>query len=305
MSASPRLRGKPAPGPNDDAYSGCIPAPAGETPCSPTGGQSAEVHPRACGGNRPLSAGSSALSGASPRLRGKRIPSFFATIRAWCIPAPAGETHRRSFESSRSTVHPRACGGNGRHRGIGAGAPGASPRLRGKPDRHCKTGRDRRCIPAPAGETLSPWPRSPWPSVHPRACGGNSGGRYCGDSQSGASPRLRGKHTDGAAIETGVRCIPAPAGETKDGYRGNPCQGVHPRACGGNPVREMAEGCNRGASPRLRGKLHLRLEAGRRRGCIPAPAGETGIVSRDTARKGVHPRACGGNPVSVMPFSLA
>ena len=51
--ASPRLRGKPADRGGRRRYSGCIPAPAGETGRRRFACCSTAVHPRACGGNLP------------------------------------------------------------------------------------------------------------------------------------------------------------------------------------------------------------------------------------------------------------
>ena len=70
---------------------------------------------------------------------------------------------------------------------------------------------------------------------------------------------------------------------------------VHPRACGGNLPRLDQPPGAAGASPRLRGKLPRRRRSAGRRGCIPAPAGETPAGGPGRAPAGVHPRACGGN----------
>ena len=67
----------------------------------------------------------------------------------------------------------------------------------------------------------------------------------------------------------------------------------HPRACG-----EHAAVCSRlplgnGSSPRLRGTHHGRGLAGGSDRIIPAPAGNTGLMSWMVPSTSDHPRACG------------
>ena len=313
--AFPRLRGKLDLLEPEDIFLGCIPAPAGETPVDHCGVPYPAVHPRACGGNQEVGAAAPLIPGASPRLRGKQLGAERGAGPARCIPAPAGETDEEDEDHPFSPVHPRACGGNGIG-GVGAAARvGASPRLRGKPSPAESRSCDIRCIPAPAGET-APSSTSSGPSaVHPRACGGNDPGPDSYDGELGASPRLRGKRGPGSLRRpfrgasprlrgklfrgkkkmTYWRCIPAPAGETRSLSRFAPILRVHPRACGGNNRANIA-GCRaRGASPRLRGKHRRGGGGGSGRGCIPAPAGETGGTPRRAEQRWVHPRACGGN----------
>ena len=194
-------------------------------------------------------------------------------------------------------------------------AYGASPRLRGKHPDTLRRDRALRCIPAPAGETVSSSGSSSVTSVHPRACGGNSAGSSAGVNGRGASPRLRGKPAARIRPASALRCIPAPAGETPS-RPPRPCEaGVHPRACGGNETTGLRQFRDDGASPRLRGKLVSTVHGTEMGGCIPAPAGETtpckfpfrynGCIPapagetpgrRDSASGiPVHPRACGGN----------
>ena len=273
--ASPRLRGKRFHlGPVCLGH-GCIPAPAGETSEQPFVRLRKAVHPRACGGNSEPTAGTRWWSGASPRLRGKPPSKPSGRYLTGCIPAPAGETSYASNRYDCDRVHPRACGGNCPGGPRSPWSPGASPRLRGKRLAGRYRPEHSGCIPAPAGETEGHRGQQEAGRVHPRACGGNVSHRIQQAGKGGASPRLRGKPAQVAPDGTGLRCIPAPAGETRKARaRGRLCR-VHPRACGGNgwfaPERALAYG----ASPRLRGKL---IEAERgvvRYRCIPAPAGET------------------------------
>ena len=214
QGASPRLRGKRTPGKSPNRSAGCIPAPAGETYARGARSVSPGVHPRACGGNACLICSVSHVVGASPRLRGKRRAESSPPWRARCIPAPAGETAPRRPPARRSSVHPRACGGNLLRAVSRPPGAGASPRLRGKRMLLGET-RDRPgCIPAPAGETPTSATSARGRPVHPRACGGNPGHGERGDLADGASPRLRGKRGASEPPVVGLRCIPAPAGET-------------------------------------------------------------------------------------------
>ena len=277
--ASPRLRGKPSPRPCAAASSGCIPAPAGETGGRARLDRVPEVHPRACGGNLERLFGHRQRQGASPRLRGKRLVAEPLVAPLRCIPAPAGETLSKQVDELQAGVHPRACGGNEESAVIEDSFEGASPRLRGKPRQMAGILRSPGCIPAPAGETW--WSRTiisePW--VHPRACGGNGASRMISGSPLGASPRLRGKLRADYRAGHERRCIPAPAGETFFGSIADRLLEVHPRACGGNSEGRFGGSLTIGASPRLRGKLPAVRPARPVPGCIPAPAGETCLVS--------------------------
>ena len=192
-------------------------------------------------------------------------------------------------------VHPRACGGNGRGDPRPMTLGGPSPRLRGKRGRGGPSPRRPRSIPAPAGETgAGPGRRGRRP-VHPRACGGNHTPHRNGSSQSGPSPRLRGKPLPEIQRLVAGRSIPAPAGETGPRPVERESSGVHPRACGGNSIGAISDPISKGPSPRLRGKRTGGAAGDSRAGSIPAPAGETAPCWAPAAPWWVHPRACGGN----------
>ena len=299
VGASPRLRGKRAVKPCSSTSARCIPAPAGETQPSPRPPGPSPVHPRACGGNGFGGGCGAWWRGASPRLRGKPPPSWPSSLRAGCIPAPAGETPPRTPPPPTPWVHPRACGGNAPLEVVRGPVSGASPRLRGKQLGGAAEPETLRCIPAPAGETGLCRPSPVGVGVHPRACGGNDRKMPSASAPNGASPRLRGKHGLRPLRLPQVRCIPAPAGETRRGSARPPPPPVHPRACGGNPLYPGACRLAAGASPRLRGKLSRTVRGCGGVRCIPAPAGETEAVAQEASDPEVHPRACGGNRHAV------
>ena len=69
---------------------------------------------------------------------------------------------------------------------------------------------------------------------------------------------------------------------------------VYPRVCGGAcDTNRLRAGC-RGLSPRVRGSLGSRGDGRRRRGSIPACAGEPAPLVESGLERRVYPRVCGG-----------
>ena len=109
---SPRMRGKPT-GTKIYAHPpGNIPAYAGKTPGRFRPGDYHEEHPRVCGENEVGKGWSEAITGTSPRMRGKR-PVWFRLVRPWRnIPAYAGKTAPPQTPQRSLPEHPRVCGEN-------------------------------------------------------------------------------------------------------------------------------------------------------------------------------------------------
>ena len=212
---------------------------------------------------------------------------------------------------------------------------GPSPRMRGKPDRQqdheprrgsipAHAGKltqegyddaDKGSIPAHAGETGKSEHLLVLQPVHPRACGGNTLALIERETDTGPSPRMRGKLRSGAGHAGARRSIPAHAGETvtvpsvpvftgvhpracgetdmastsfnRPRVHPRACGGnlggravrrqvyVHPRACGGNVSFRVPSSAERGPSPRMRGKRVTTGGSIGPHGSIPAHAGET------------------------------
>ena len=96
--------------------------------------------------------------------------------------------------------------------------------------------------------------------------------------------------------QTGISgSIPACAGETSCISISTKRPTVYPRVCGGNAVAAAPVLQPNGLSPRVRGKLPLRLAARRPARSIPACAGETCRWRPAAAGNRVYPRVCGGN----------
>ena len=131
--------------------------------------------------------------GSSPRGRGKLFTKVPVPAIMGLIPAWAGKTDWRTFESMRRRAHPRVGGENlSRPRGWGK-SPGSSPRGRGKPH-GARSGIPRDgLIPAWAGKTSSSASPRPPSRAHPRVGGENGNGPTAGNPMYGSSPRGRGK----------------------------------------------------------------------------------------------------------------
>ena len=178
---------------------------------------------------------------------------------------------------------------------------------------------DTGSIPARAGEPLAATRRAGCLWVYPRACGGTGGYKRRSRRVRGLSPRVRGNPSATRQWMTGLRSIPARAGEPdEDGTRSfvsrvypRACGGtcayrarfarpwVYPRACGGTSGLSLLALARPGLSPRVRGNLvhqhPLRLGIG----SIPARAGEPSAAAASCASLRVYPRACGGTPATA------
>ena len=90
--SSPRVRGKLRPDTIDLAGTGLIPACAGKTARHSVRGPRERAHPRVCGENHLKVDHLPAITGSSPRVRGKRVGSAAAIRLRGLIPACAGKT---------------------------------------------------------------------------------------------------------------------------------------------------------------------------------------------------------------------
>ena len=171
-------------------------------------------------------------------------------------------------------------------------------------------------IPARAGETPYDNLLNAPTAVYPRTGGGNVAWRQRMRREEGLSPHGRGKPvaveggfggkrsiparagetTAGSAAQGLIRSIPARAGETGKFWRRVKDGGVYPRTGGGNWAVPTDLIRRSGLSPHGRGKPKLPLPISRRRGSIPARAGETRGRRGPETQDGVYPRTGGGNP---------
>ena len=265
------------------------------------------VHPRVCGelgalrgssgGLRrfiPACAGNSrrwrrsprGVFGSSPRVRGTQLQEAVRLEKLRFIPACAGNSSAAATSAFRSAVHPRVCGELGASCATTCAGCGSSPRVRGTPLRALGVRRQRRFIPACAGnsvrgEPVAPVARAVLP-VHPRVCGELSCVPSASMCPSGSSPRVRGTPMRPSRGSTRCRFIPACAGNSS-----------------GSPL--AAPACT-GSSPRVRGTLHRRLARRRPGRFIPACAGNSSADRLSTIfRNGSSPRVRGTPDDGAVP----
>ena len=254
-----------------------IPAHAGQTTCSePTNGRRPD-HPRACGANCGTLPIALAMSGSSPRMRGKLLliePEYLASR---IIPAHAGQTSSRNSYGHHYSDHPRACGANLNPRRLFFSTTGSSPRMRGKRRRRDEAVKNLRIIPAHAGQTVGSLEQFQIDSDHPRACGANQGVVKDVFVLDGSSPRMRGKRSGAWNSFKSIRIIPAHAGQTECGTRARGRRTDHPRACGANRWNINVFRVSLGSSPRMRGKRKVDVDSLYHRRIIPAHAGQTPV----------------------------
>ena len=153
---SPRLRGNHAARCELILEIGSIPASAGEPSTLSAMPSEVTVYPRVCGGTNSTRAAPSRSPGLSPRLRGNRRYSPYASGCRGSIPASAGEPLERPQYPLGVWVYPRGCGGTYPIPPLRERYKGLSPRLRGNRYQARADAAEYGSIPASAGEPPAP-----------------------------------------------------------------------------------------------------------------------------------------------------
>ena len=117
------------------------------------------------------------FSGSSPLMRGKHSQVADLMTEARLIPAHAGKTVRRYTAPSGRAAHPRSRGENRLPFSSMPFHAGSSPLTRGKRKPPRRWSRLGRLIPAHAGKTRSPAPKTSIRTAHPRSRGENRSSR--------------------------------------------------------------------------------------------------------------------------------
>ncbi len=201
--------------------------------------------------------------------------------------------------------HPRACGEQFRTVQTSSGIEGPSPRVRGAGGQRWRGRRRRGTIPARAGSRSTRHTGSPPSGDHPRACGEQERRAAQDVAAVGPSPRVRGAVQPGRGCDRPLGTIPARAGSRRCTPGGRWLRRDHPRACGEQDALFPPVEPSQGPSPRVRGAgiehaLHLL-----RPGTIPARAGSRTLPSTRRMWRRDHPRACGEQRCSGMPYMVA
>ena len=158
--SSPRGRGKRPSLSSRPRARRLIPAWAGKTTRTKRRARPRRAHPRVGGENSVWKMAATALTGSSPRGRGKRGGDGGECRDSRLIPAWAGKTVASSVVTICAAAHPRVGGENCPRTSRGRTRRGSSPRGRGKPGRLRPRGDPGRLIPAWAGKTSNSSGRS-------------------------------------------------------------------------------------------------------------------------------------------------
>ena len=215
LGSPPRMRGKLLMSFLPVSENGITPADAGKTNVRMHRGNVRTDHPRGCGENLRVRAGSIRPRGSPPRMRGKQSATFLCASVRRITPADAGKTDLRFANLEGAEDHPRGCGENRILAACSGGCSGSPPRMRGKqicPVIHQKP---PRITPADAGKTHSNSFTNTKPWDHPRGCGENSLANRAESVEAGSPPRMRGKLLLMSRLAALVRITPADAGKTE------------------------------------------------------------------------------------------
>ena len=254
---------------------GSIPAHAGQTPIALRSWSVVRVDPRSRGADRRGSAKPGGDGGRSPLTRGRPAPASGSARARGSIPAHAGETSTWAGAIGGAKVDPRSRGGDFLIKSALACVSGRSPLTRGRPVTRGDIHRLLRSIPAHAGETRSASARPCRPGVDPRSRGGDIDFLMRFTRAQGRSPLTRGRQIEDKASGTGLRSIPAHAGETSARQHQVPPPEVDPRSRGGDAGEDQPDERRSGRSPLTRGRPCCTGNSPARSGSIPAHAGET------------------------------
>ena len=176
--------------------------------------------------------------------------------------------------------------------------------MRGRPSDPERDGADGGLIPACAGQTASTGAPTPAAGAHPRVCGADGLEDDSAVTDTGSSPRVRGRPRSRSMLKLSPGLIPACAGQTRRPRVGLIGSRAHPRVCGADLSAINDAPHKRGSSPRVRGRPSDWIAFSSWRGLIPACAGQTRRPIRSRTQPRAHPRVCGADPAhSVSPFS--
>ena len=214
--------------------------------------------PRAGGDDERPTLRHQALTGRSPRWRGRRVTDVRPGASVRTIPALAGTTAARSPSTPGLADDPRAGGDDTMTHRSRHDRRGRSPRWRGRLTPRASGCLKLRTIPALAG-TTSRASATAWTTWDdPRAGGDDLREREGARWQCGRSPRWRGRQPRISRVPGRQRTIPALAGTTSCTAQLVGRGGDDPRAGGDDVPRAALPELSRGRSPRWRGRLPFR-----------------------------------------------
>ena len=231
--------------------------------------------------------------GSSPLARGTRHALDRTDRCIRFIPARAGNTLSPRGGHAEGPVHPRS---RGEHTSPSYWRPsgsGSSPLARGTHSPRPPPRRQRRFIPARAGNTGRGRLTSNRTPVHPRSRGEHPVATNCTRPSSGSSPLARGTRRQAGSRRCWRRFIPARAGNTRHRHQIRDAAAVHPRSRGEHAPCTRAKVSHFGSSPLARGTARPDVRGILRTRFIPARAGNTQSNPNDVLPPTVHPRSRG------------
>ena len=169
------------------------------------------------------------------------------------IPARAGNIVCARFEVCRCAAHPRSRGEHFVFTEPKSGALGSSPLARGTSENRTDNIRNRRLIPARAGNMHASGHDTPPRSAHPRSRGEHSVSLLIEHPSYGSSPLARGTCVAGFSTERQVRLIPARAGNIHSNSCYPSMRTAHPRSRGEHTRLLVPVFLLSGSSPLARG----------------------------------------------------
>ena len=181
---------------------------------------------------------------------------------------------------------------------------GSSPLARGTLFDGLKAVVENGLIPARAGNTSSPSMSSGMLRAHPRSRGEHVFLINCSSDGMGSSPLARGTPSPPPRYAPRLGLIPARAGNTSCAVNGGQRFGAHPRSRGEHMFPSTVTVEDMGSSPLARGTLSARILTLRRRGLIPARAGNTLWAGQASTALGAHPRSRGEHLFCCIQFYL-
>ena len=232
-------------------------------------------HPRSRGVYRTSPTGAAARWGSSPLARGLPGVLIISASTVGIIPARAGFTATCARAWKPGADHPRSRGVYEHDIKMMDNADGSSPLARGLRDRRAGHHRRHRIIPARAGFTRIFPCRVTQIGDHPRSRGVYGDDPGCYEPGGGSSPLARGLPHALITPRHSLRIIPARAGFTPIGEKGNSSNRDHPRSRGVYLVTFMRSQESPGSSPLARGLPKYWPLPPQGLGIIPARAGFT------------------------------
>ncbi len=283
-----------------------IPACAGRTSAAASSSARSPGHPRVCGENHKLKGLEFDHGRAIPACAGRTtVSSISGSTPPGPSPRVRGELSGALSAAATSAGHPRVCGENDASGDLGGAHDRAIPACAGRTV----------LVRLPAGTWYGPSPRVRGErsveaaeqysrAGHPRVCGENAEDTAAGQERTGPSPRVRGEQPPPAVPPPSQRAIPACAGRTRLCCSTKALMsGPSPRVRGERHHLDLWLGDLR-AIPACAGRTHtLRQSQQPVARAIPACAGRTLLSGPAAAPAPGHPRVCGENLVTNLPWT--